>query len=199
MSTWEERSKAGQIAYDIFKEEAFWFGFGVVEQTGVEFDNETVQKELRKRDDLTSIIIRHRPDAIGFMETRSVMVQVKGSPNVKTHFPIEVDSWRSAHEWSQRHQQVLMVFVQIPTKKMWFEWACNVRPKAINVPQRFDGEKQFQRMQQEYPDIIIKKMAYSGRGSGTPYFYVSVNQLKEASYCFFDTLAAQYTQERLFG
>lgn len=163
----------------VFNEYAASHNFKLHKPMGVEFDDKVIHAELVKRNDRTSIMLRHRPDILAFMKHDAILLQVKGRRrNIVDRFFVEVDSWRGAMEWNRSYRHVAFVFIDVTARKIYFSWADQLIFDVINVPKRFDHAMQYERMVTLFPDKTVKLIPHSS-GSGTPYFQVGINELKQ--------------------
>ena len=178
-SNWGARQHVSEKAVSIFTAKAHESGFVDVMPMGVEFDNSDMYCQLRKRNDKTSIMLRHRPDAVCFGHDDAVLVQIKGRNRINDDIVfVEVDSWAGAMEWNAVYRHVAFAFVEIPTENILYAWADELSFSEIYIPKRFDylySQKQLS-LQFRDKNIILREHK---TGSGTPYFIYPVCSLSD--------------------
>jgi hypothetical protein len=140
-------------------------------------------------------MLRFRPDrAFVKVGGRSVLCEIKSEDQGRPNFAIEIDSYRAALEWNMTWQHVMYAFVDLAssTNAVYCCWANDVpTPKAINVPRRWDFEKTYRRLQDEWPGVDLRLVPHRS-GAGTPYFLV----WKRSNFLVpIDTFITQFIQQ----
>ncbi len=177
------RERIARRALNVFEQKANQYGIEMLRPMGVEFDDETIYAELIKREDKTSIMLRHRPDRLCFTKDETILLQIKGTEkeNPDVVF-VEVDSWLGAMEWNKVYRHVCFVFVTIKDEGVYFAWADELAFKTIYVPMRKFGfipwQEKKKQLERIFPDKNITTIEHR-RGSGTPYFMYKRDKLRE--------------------
>jgi len=180
--SWDDRQNVGRQAVEIFKREAHRQGFVEIIPVGAEFGNEETHEKLKERNDNTAIMLRHQSDCLGLTKKTTVLLQVKGYPNVYPKFTVQADSWIWSRNQNLLYRHVAFVFVSIPDEEIYYEWAdlIEIEKNTIYVPQRDWGpitwQEEMKKLKKLLPDKIVISKSHTG-GSGTPYFYVDKNKL----------------------
>lgn len=174
--SWTNRKKIAEKAVDIFMKKSKYYGFVIVKDMGIEFDDEDIYIELSKRTKCrTSVMLRHKPDKITFTKEETVLLQVKGSDEIEyDDFLIEIDSYRGAMEWNKTYRHTAFAFVTNPIEEIKFIWADEITFDTIFIPKRFDWKEQKKRLEELYPEETRIRLlpVIHKHGSGTPYISI---------------------------
>lgn len=163
--TWHSRDKAHDAAVRVVVPRLRRYGF-VVAPHGRE-ENKELEGLLEQQDDRCSLMVRYRPDIIAAKrEWRSCLCEVKASGL------IEARAFRALQEWNKGGDVAFIVSCPEPYNNPVAAWidALQPEPTTVIVPNRWDADSQYSAMQAMFPQSQIQRVAYSGRGSGTPYF-----------------------------
>lgn len=181
-NSFHNRLTISKKAVDILMKRSKYYGFVVVKDMGIEFDDKEIYLELSKRKDRTSIMLRHKPDKMVFTEEETILLQVKGSDEVEyDYFFVEIDSYMGAMEWNKTYRHTAFAFIINLIEEIKFIWADEVVFDTIFIPKRFDWKDQWNRLKELFPNKTLKIVPRGG-GSGTPYIRVK----KRETYNFLD-------------
>jgi len=137
---------------------------------GAETDNKELHDILRRQDDVTSVMLRFRPDRISVHPgLRSVLCEIKSEFSGYRNFAIEISSYEAALLWNRVSRNVMFVFVDLAQSTALAAWADDIpSPDVIYIPARPHYEEYLSMVKTKYPAAIIKVISWHS-GSGTPY------------------------------
>lgn len=174
-----------KIAIPYLKEEFEKHGLVCIKH-GVEIHDERLQKSLMLlgRTNQGALRDRYKPDFYiipnGNEIVQPFMCEVKSESRGHKNYAIEWDSFCSAKIWDNGQKAVMYAFIEIVNEKpvsLVCCWIDEIKISYVNVPMRFDFERNMTELTELYPDIEFKPSEHKA-GAGTPFFIIP----KKASY-----------------
>jgi len=152
---------------------------------GVEVHDKRLQQALLLlgRNDDTAMRTRFKPDLyivsgsddlLVNPKVRPIMCEVKCENRGHINFSIEFDSYCSGKMWDAGKKNVMYVFVRLVGKdptELKCCWLDEVYVTHVNVPGRFDFEKNMRELRDKHPKISFRPSEHKN-GAGTPFFIV---------------------------
>jgi len=174
------RNDHDKIAIPYLQERLRKFGLSTIPH-GIEIHDSRLQKILMSsgRQDSTALRDRYKPDLYIIpddimSQVRPILCEVKSENRGHKNFSIEFDSFCSGKLWDSGNKSVMYAFVKMEQDEpidILCCWLDEVKISYVNIPRRYDFDKNIAELPSLYPGIEFKPIEHRA-GAGTPFFVV---------------------------